>query len=72
MYFLATEVAQDLRKYILEIYDDHLSSDGLVSKVNKLSILVLRYIVVYLHTSPTLHSCVGEYNYLDGIYWTYV
>ena len=28
--FAATEVAQDLRKYIVEIYGDFLSSDGLV------------------------------------------
>ena len=30
---LAIEVAEDLRKYILEIYDDHLSSDGFVSAI---------------------------------------
>lgn len=32
LFLLAIEVAQDLRKYILEIYDDHLSSDGLVGR----------------------------------------
>lgn len=29
--FLAIEVAEDLRKYILEIYGDFLSADGFVS-----------------------------------------
>ena len=37
---LATEVAQDLRKYILEIYSDFLSEDGLVCSFF-LSVLVL-------------------------------
>lgn len=32
-HYSAIEVAQDLRKYILEIYDDHLSADGLVSEL---------------------------------------
>ena len=31
--YVATEVALDLRKYILEIYDDFLSADGLVCYV---------------------------------------
>ena len=31
LFFLAIEVAEDLRKYILEIYGDFLSPDGFVS-----------------------------------------
>ena len=42
--YLATEVAQDLRKYILEIYNDFLSHDGLVCVIYGLCIYVHIYI----------------------------
>ncbi len=52
---IATEVAQDLRKYIVEIYDDFLSPDGLVRKKSHACACACMYVCVYANI---LTSCV--------------
>ena len=52
----AIEVAEDLRKYILEIYGDYLSPDGFVSQLFViLCVLVYSICVLSVHSIQTTH-----------------
>lgn len=51
---LAIEVAQDLRKYILEIYDEHLTSDGQVRTTLPVRATATSYVHVLRPTGPPI------------------